>query len=663
MKKILSILCAISVLMSVLIVPSAFAALAAAPELGATTQLTPTATDNVTSATETVNGIEAVSYTKGDWGRYAMNFDYEIEAGYNYFFTYDFSGNSNYASYSKPMTATAVSDINAFPDSNTAGTVLNYTKSYNCWNSFTQIFSGDELVKNGGKYFSIFWVYDEGDKKIANMTITKIKSDNGLMPSKLHNVAQGIDSDGDITYTTGTWNAGSITFDYEIEADYTYLITFDYKGKSYAQSLNPSLSTVATPELYLNNPNPNGYISPSFPNSPDKFTQAALLVEGNDLLESGGKYLIINWVHLDPISIFKNFKISKFVLPEDSIIPTALKAEMSFAVDGDRYCWYADIASEKYAWPTFTTDYVLEAGKKYAITFDYKGSTPVGGMWFGASEQKDKSYENIITEIQQFTLTSSEVWTKGMVILDTANSEAVTESRKYFAFKGGTSWGAAIIWFSNLKISEFDDDSLTPQSVKGFEAEIENGKMLTHFKGSTGENEYLTVGFTTGFELKAGKEYVVAFDYKLSDFDGKDSCWFDHPVTLFASAAQFDSEKIRDGKIKSLFNNEATATEWTEYINVFSADNVDETNKYLGIYAMAAPGKDYDLSFKEIRVYDNGDVNFDGEINTADLVLLKKTILGADNTGAKHTNISADDEGITDIIDLVAMKKLLAEKA
>ena len=88
----------------------------------------------------------------------------------------------------------------------------------------------------------------------------------------------------------------------------------------------------------------------------------------------------------------------------------------------------------------------------------------------------------------------------------------------------------------------------------------------------------------------------------------------------------------------------------------------DETNTNLGFAAMANEKATYELSVKGIKLYENGDVNLDNTIDTSDIALLKKTLIGADAEGAAFTNISLDEENSTNVLDLVKIKKILAEK-
>ena len=57
--------------------------------------------------------------------------------------------------------------------------------------------------------------------------------------------------------------------------------------------------------------------------------------------------------------------------------------------------------------------------------------------------------------------------------------------------------------------------------------------------------------------------------------------------------------------------------------------------------------------------YENGDLNCDGEIGTSDLVLLRKNLLGISSAGDCYSD--CNDNGTTDIIDLIHLKKELSK--
>ena len=123
-----------------------------------------------------------------------------------------------------------------------------------------------------------------------------------------------------------------------------------------------------------------------------------------------------------------------------------------------------------------------------------------------------------------------------------------------------------------------------------------------------------------------------------------------------AVSGAFDESEINQqtDESKQTLNNQNLNTNWQSRKIVFKATN---GNKYLAFFAKTASGMQYDISIKNIRLYDLGDVDFNREINTLDLAVLKKYLLGSDST-AKFTDVS--DDANTDIRDLIVLKKILA---
>lgn len=64
---------------------------------------------------------------------------------------------------------------------------------------------------------------------------------------------------------------------------------------------------------------------------------------------------------------------------------------------------------------------------------------------------------------------------------------------------------------------------------------------------------------------------------------------------------------------------------------------------------------------KACRYYESrGDINFDGDINSADLVLIKRALLGAETVDTTLADVNND--GSVNIIDMIGLKKAISEK-
>ena len=589
-----------------------------------------------------------------------MTFDYVIEADKEYLLTFDYYGaTSAPGGYGVPFSATTVAKAYDAVKSKPADyTTLNGSlPNKTSWtNNACVILNGNDLLENGGQYLALFHIFNEGTElQLKNIKISEFTMPSDvLMPSYLHNTSMGAE-DGDLIFTSGTWNAGSITFDYQIEEGYDYYLSFQFKGHNYAAAQHPSASTVATATTNLNG-TVSSAIKLGVPSSKTAWSSVFVPLDGDALLASGGTYLAINWVHVDPAGNYKNFKIAK-VAKSDNIIPSALKNnEMFFGMEGNRVYWYCDVPGESYKNPTFSTNFEIEAGKKYAVNFDYKYTgSMAGGMWFGSTDTTTASSESLITQIQSVNLSSADDWTNTTVFFDTTKTDLITDTSKYFAFRAYSSWGAPKLYFSNLTITEVDADSIYPIAGDKFASQMVDGEVVTTYSATTGADQYDTVGFTTDYVLENNKEYIVAFDYKYN------GAWFNDSFRAISTGSAWNEDRLRAGKMVDILNAGEKVEGWTQAVAGFIAAT-DETNTNLGFAAMAAPNATYELSVKGIKLYENGDVNLDNTIDTSDIALLKKTLIGADAEGAAFTNISLDEENSTNVLDLVKIKKILAEK-
>lgn len=183
----------------------------------------------------------------------------------------------------------------------------------------------------------------------------------------------------------------------------------------------------------------------------------------------------------------------------------------------------------------------------------------------------------------------------------------------------------------------------------------EDGKTVWSYSGSTAVGGEF-VGFVTDFLTEKNKKYVIAFDYKYLT-DGK-LAWSLEPQ----SAGNIFEESLlyrQTDESRETLNSQNRNTDWQVRKTAFAAEN---DNKYLAFFAKTAAGAAYDISIKNIRLYDLGDVDFSGKIDASDLAALKKELLGAESA-AEFTDVNND--GYWDVRDLTTLKKMLtnAEQA
>ena len=183
----------------------------------------------------------------------------------------------------------------------------------------------------------------------------------------------------------------------------------------------------------------------------------------------------------------------------------------------------------------------------------------------------------------------------------------------------------------------------------------DDGKTVWNYSKTTGSEESSYIGFATDYMLEKDKKYVIAFDYKYLK-EGRLS-WSLEPQAV---GNAFDESLIKQqtDENRQTLNDKNLNSDWSIMKIAFAATSVTDENKYLAFFGKTNPNAEYDISMKNIRLYTLGDVDFSGGIDTLDLTVLKKYLLGADST-AEFTDVNDDIN--TDIRDLIALKKILAK--
>ncbi len=201
---------------------------------------------------------------------------------------------------------------------------------------------------------------------------------------------------------------------------------------------------------------------------------------------------------------------------------------------------------------------------------------------------------------------------------------------------------------------EFDANHIMAKWENGFTYSLDDeDEIVWNLSKTASTEEY--VGFATDYVLRKDKDYVITFDYKY--LTNGDLAGALQPRTVGDS---FDETVIKNQTEESnqTLNVEDINSDWETMKIAYSASNVTQDNKYLAFFGKTSAGANYDISLKNLCFYDLGDVDFSGIINSLDLSLLRNDLLGVDNT-AEFTDVN--NNGKTDIIDLVRLKKLCAE--
>ena len=194
-----------------------------------------------------------------------------------------------------------------------------------------------------------------------------------------------------------------------------------------------------------------------------------------------------------------------------------------------------------------------------------------------------------------------------------------------------------------------------PNGENGFTYSYdENANVVWNYKGISGSDAI--VGFATDYVLERYKNYVVAFDYKyLTNGNLENSL---EPQAVGGELGD-DTIKNETDESKQTLNGKDANSDWSTKKVVYNASDVTKENKYFGFYGKIKADTEYDISIKNIGLYSLGDVDFSGDINANDLASLKKGLLGVNDGSVEFADVNND--GSSDIIDLLRLKKLLAK--
>jgi len=525
-KKILSILCVLSLIMGIAIVPCSFTAFAddtALEEVSATTDLVPSAMLNVTES-----GTEDDKYydwTK--WGKTSITFDYVIESGYNYILEFDYkSGNGNIAGWTTRISAITVANSTDNVTSIVTQFVsLGMQESTDWYTDYQVLLNGDDLLESGGSYLAIFSENLEysANPAFRNFSITKVEETTDyIYPQNTHYEVTPSVVDGEAVYTSGTYDRGSLTFDYVIEAGYNYILEYDYKGHNWTNGeldRAPSAYTVATPNTYVN-ANVASAIALGVPaNQTGSWKRCNKLLSGDELLACGGTYLCIMWSGLVPAANFKNFKIYKV---DSGVVAPVKSRQLTATFENGEYIFECT----NYSVNTIVFDKVIEADKKYVIAYDYVLNTT----------QFDKQAPSATTVINKTATSGTDAWPQGDVVSSAVNlgiaqkGNAASEQWKTMAAivngndartaTGGDYLAIQWMWMNgnggggyfkmkNVRVYEFEGDEgdLVHSAVKNVSVNYVDGEFVYTGTG------YDAHGITFDYEIEADTTYYLTFDY------------------------------------------------------------------------------------------------------------------------------------------------------
>ena len=461
------------------------------------------------------------------------------------------------------------------------------------------------------------------------------------------------DTNGSSYITTG------FVTDYVLEPNTKYLVTLDYKlpFSTWNKAVYFGYGNGAADGSGFNSMDGRvlSYMGWSQTN---EWTGLTAVIDTGSAIDSENKYFGI-WGQTVgvPDFAFKNLKIQK--MSSEYIFPTYLR-DMEWDAENGEIAWKFASNGTSYVVTGYTTNYELKPNSAYAVNFDYRqtGSSWNGGnaLKFGAASNTTdlEGHESAASHaLGSLNLGNSADWKNKTVIIKT---ESIADGTNKYLGVWGQTENLPDFAFKNLTVTEIENNQIMPKWENQFTYSFDSdGKIVWNLSKTAGADDYSYIGFTTDQILEKNKDYVIAFDYKYLK-----NGWLAWSLEPQAVGNSFSESAIKEqtDENRQTLNNRNLNTDWETRKIAFSAADVTSDNKYLAFFGKVNPGAEYDISMKNICLYTLGDVDFSGEIDTTDLAVLKKDLLGADST-VQFADVNND--GNIDIKDLVHLKKMFTK--
>lgn len=451
--------------------------------------------------------------------------------------------------------------------------------------------------------------------------------------------------------------AGFVT-DYVLEPNSKYLIEFDYinpVGTWWSEPLNFGVASSAANFASVSN---NRIVSLGIAVKTEWTTNMIVLSTG-DKVDGTNKYLGAYGKFAEgslPQIAFKSLKVSK--LSSDALYPTSLKAMTMYKTEDNELAWKFSPDGPEYVETGFSTGYTLEAGKAYAVSFDYKQPVsswhPDFPLFFSAGGASFNlgALHNGGNTLGELKLSVTDEWVNKTVIIK-PDDYLVYEGNNILWVAGKTI-GLPDFAFKNLTVTEIDSSVALPNYERQFEYYLnKNNEVVWNFSKTSAVGEYSDLGFATDYVLEKDKGYAVVFDYNYATRG-----WLNTGLHIKAMGSAFSEEDVPGSGNGLIDNDQYTGDGWATLKTAYKATDVTDAKKYFGLVAKTSESTEYDVSIKNIRLYELGDVNFDRKIDSEDLASLRKHLLGA-NTEIGFADANGDND--IDIRDLISVKKALSK--
>ena len=551
MKKLLSILCTLALVLSVVLIPGMFSATAAA------TDVTVTSFGSKITYKETEGYYELTN--GGDWRADTLVTDYEIAADKVYALSFDFSGDT---AYFAPQAFVSGGNKLQFAFQK------DYRASYTLFQNVSLVFKANDMLKEGvtDKHLRIeFSTVENTPARIKNIKVEEVAfNSNYVYATYINKGMQATgDGSGNVAYKNLTlYSSQNIVLDKKIAADKTYTIEYEYKGKAgFDGGFGWKWTTVSAPDGTAGDPASGATgVNHTYGNVlVSNWTKCSITATGAELgATATRKYLMLAGASIvDSVGCyFRNIKVTEHGVgdgnsssegtgssePEDTtpgasakyplydeefIYPTKLSGSATESADDKpSYKWDKDwdkkvgsstgVFRPTYGWSDSTAkkgvlvfDQTLQANAEYILEFDRWGHYNSGDyVRVGTADASGNAdFTKFAQESAQFYAQQWSCYWHDSITFKA--NDVINGENKRLAIEMSSS--AASHLLKNFKLTKIT-------RAKGYQYPVAWGASMAQIAENGGVTYAQTdatnmAWLVFDYKLEAGKTYQVEFDY------------------------------------------------------------------------------------------------------------------------------------------------------
>ena len=521
---------------------------------------------------------------------------------------------------------------------------------------------------------------------LKNFRLTKVTRDSAyIYPSSMGSDMAAISENGNLAYSVTTYNFDNawVAFDYELKADATYIIEFDYYGHNliaswlgsgyawrFGAASSADIATNTTSDTFNTK-----YVDASVPTNggmtrwhglkAKTYNHVARLVKGSDIVTDTNKYLVIYSKYFDCVPFLKNFKITEFSVKAPYMSPSNIagSTEVNTEDNGDvSFGMYNSATTERSG--TLTFDYQLDPDKTYVLKFQGiahgEWKIPFG---IGVTSGKDKAdFESARPSLSGEGTKipfpkSMKSWTPAGFMFK--GSDLIVGDKKTLALKLNIYWSGEAgdpstyqpTMVKNITVEEFTGDGFMHPVKYGDKTFVSlDGADIAYMN-----NYYDTCYMAYNFEVKPNTEYLITFDIKGCN-TGFGEGEFGWSATAVADPYTVNfTDSVRPTTYVKLNAPNANRGKYLSHaITINGSDmGADATNKYLVLVKDGIEQHTYIKNFKIVEKppQDTGSLFLNGTFENAnlgtefwvDLAGVSKYETSTTHTGTGAMHITAGD--------------------